>query len=1107
MRVFSTLLIICCFFFLRANAQKNTQLTQRNKLGYITPNGLLDTVFDRFGNKMSLASIAIDSKIRAMADSNTDNLAAKTTNSTPFSCGSGYFQLWLDVNCGLDGSSSAAIARRNVFCQVLNDLSAFIPSPLTTSGNKVNIWVRNLSTIPGVPYNALGLATSFYNLPYAPALSGIVDNTVWTTIHTGKDAFTNVVAPLTSSGWYPMGVADFFHGYVAFNFGAVNWHTDMTTAPATGEFDLYTVVLHEMVHALGFASLIDSSGHSKLGANFQYYSRYDQFLKTQSGANLLTHTGSCSMYSFAFNAALIPSAVLVPHPTICVQDSTDAAVAIKYNNGTINQDVYTSDCWQPGSSLSHFEDEWQVPASFTSATTLVPPFTNNQYFTMSNATIPGPVSATSPGPMKRALSPEERLALCDIGYSVATSFGNSTNLNSFTYTGSVCAGLNVAGVNDGILNGSFTNISYNGGWVWVHDILHNDNNADSFSCLEIVQGAGVISALTDTSFYFQPSALGINLLRYIPINKTTGVNGNITYIYIVNRPPNCSLLNPCTMLPNGGFESATDCGDLSHQFTTPPNLPHVDCWDPAIGSPDLYTRNCALAINQGAGDCNIPTGSTTPPTDAHNGAINNHFFGFFSSLELGYYLDEAIQTQMSTSLIPGHKYKMGCWAKINDGLGYAASDNAIAFSVTAAPIALVFNTFSAPGTLLDSFNITLGTIVNDWHYSSKTFVYNGPVGLTNLVVGGAPYLFNNGQAPHAGYIFVDDVDISPIENVDSLSLPDSLTTCQTIPDLSGYVSPTLVSGSSFSGMGVVNNAGIFSFNALTAALANGGPGLITITYSHPDAAGCIHNTYGQIQVNNLDTGFHAYASPDTICIGSNATVHLQAIGAPNYTWSPATGMTCPSCDTTSVIPTASTSYLVESNDTGNCHSVTSVKVYAFPDTVGLTMLYASPNPTSPGATVTASVNYATTAYSCTYVWMNHGIPFDTTSWNFVTYIKGPGNDTISVRAICYLTGCTDTANTSVFVVTDSSHTSSIFNNFENNTIRIYPNPANNLLHIDQLPSTAYYFLLDLVGSVIQQGALHQGDNTIATDVLSSGLYILEIVGAKGQKNMTKIMKR
>ena len=159
-----------------------------------------------------------------------------------------------------DPSNPADVARLAVMCQVLTDISNFIvPAPtLISSGQKVNIWVQHAA---GSGF--LGEATPFFNIPYSTTLSGIADNMIWITINSGTDAWTNVTTPLYPSGAY----SSFYHGAVAFQFdGTVAWHTDMTTAPLPGEYDLYTVALHEMMHALGFHTLLNYDATSMFGA-------------------------------------------------------------------------------------------------------------------------------------------------------------------------------------------------------------------------------------------------------------------------------------------------------------------------------------------------------------------------------------------------------------------------------------------------------------------------------------------------------------------------------------------------------------------------------------------------------------------------------------------------------------------------------------------------------------------------------------------------------------------------------------------------------------------------------------------------------------------------
>lgn len=288
------LLLICAY--------SKSQSQPPAEAGFYTPNGIFDKVFDRFGNGYKLSEIQI---------LETSTPGTPTTRDAIL-CSPGYFNLYFEIGSGMEGTSAVEINRRNVICQVFSDISTFINSPLTTSGNRVNIWVRDIGNIPGVGTPAtsgiLGLATTFYTAPAgAPASTGIVDGEIWKTIISGQDSYTNVASPLLTQGGGSFSTGStFYHGMVAFNFSnpAFNWHTDLTLTTAAGTYDLYTIALHEITHALGFASLINYDGGSKLFPGFNYYSRYDMFLKTQAGQSLITNSGSCSLYNWQFNPAI-----------------------------------------------------------------------------------------------------------------------------------------------------------------------------------------------------------------------------------------------------------------------------------------------------------------------------------------------------------------------------------------------------------------------------------------------------------------------------------------------------------------------------------------------------------------------------------------------------------------------------------------------------------------------------------------------------------------------------------------------------------------------------------------------------------------------------------
>ena len=88
---------------------------------------------------------------------------------------------------------------------------------------------------------------------------------------------------------------------IAFNFNDpnINWNTNLSINSPSNLYDLYTVILHEVVHSLGFNSFINENGASI--DPVPYYSRYDTFLRTNNNIPLLTF-GSCNMYDISFNS-------------------------------------------------------------------------------------------------------------------------------------------------------------------------------------------------------------------------------------------------------------------------------------------------------------------------------------------------------------------------------------------------------------------------------------------------------------------------------------------------------------------------------------------------------------------------------------------------------------------------------------------------------------------------------------------------------------------------------------------------------------------------------------------------------------------------------------
>ncbi len=149
----------------------------------LSPQGIFDKVYDYQGNTYNLADLRADSA----------SLVAKAIHYIP--CGNGYFHLYFEQGSGMENlTDQTHILRRDILCQVMNDLSNYLPQPNPANPTPVNIWVRDFTTAnPPPPAGVLAYASGFYVLPIINGVTGIVDNQIWKTIHSGLDAYTNNV--------------------------------------------------------------------------------------------------------------------------------------------------------------------------------------------------------------------------------------------------------------------------------------------------------------------------------------------------------------------------------------------------------------------------------------------------------------------------------------------------------------------------------------------------------------------------------------------------------------------------------------------------------------------------------------------------------------------------------------------------------------------------------------------------------------------------------------------------------------------------------------------------------------------------------------------------
>lgn len=855
--------------------------------GYATPTGVLDNVFDQRGLKYNLTDVIIDKT----GSNGRPPVVLINCNANSI------FNLYFEAGCGMeDTGNSAHNARRAVVCKLFQDLSDFLCPPGAPlqpgSATKVNIWVRNISNVYTNPAGYLGMASSFYCLPSSPTIGGIVDGEIWKTIHTGVDSYLNLTVPLTPLGGGGNQSGLFYHGMISFNFNdpSINWNTNLvtTTVPGT-QYDLYSAVLHEVVHALGFASLLDANGNSKLGANFKYFSRYDTFLQ-KSTTPVLT-TSSCGMYNNTFNtAAGLTVSALHPGGT-CTTDVTNCADAIRFA-GTVNVPVYTPNCFEESSSLSHFED-----MHFPSCNTLNG---DDNYFVMCNA--------GNQGMMRRYLKPEERSALCDIGYAVKGTYGVSGayingTATSFNYGVSACGGISVAGVNDGISNnGDYTFLANQGVnfSLSCSTILSNDVGATGgFVCLQDLTATSSfptsLSATSGTSasgpITLNSNLAGLHLLRYVPVSSS-GARGNITYIYVYVVPnvPGCTTApNSCNLVNNGRFESNNVNVTLATDFM----FNKVCDWK-GIG---FYTKY--FIPNGSTPDFNLPCNLYGYETDNISG--NNAYGAIlcYGDNTLGT-RSGILATELTSALSASTTYQIKFDVSTSEFFkfrNYQLQAFVSSLNPTSITGDLIPNTQLNTGILVSSPNIINNH--NGWTTLTLTFttsalqtnlkylyigVLNQPqtaVGTSSLSVPGCADTFN--FYPEDGSVYyIDNVSLVATGGA-VLDVPSTICSAQILSNLTTYLAAVPTTGF-FTGPGVVLTNGIYSFNA-----ASVGPGTYTITYNYNSSSGCPKTITDSIVVSSATMVNPTFNFATNICKNSTApTLPLTSNNGYSGTWSPAT---------------------------------------------------------------------------------------------------------------------------------------------------------------------------------------------------------------------------
>lgn len=178
--------------------------------------------------------------------------------------------------------------------------------------------------------------------------------------------------------------------FVTVDFG-YTWNDGLDPVQS-GEFDLFSTLLHEVTHGLGYLSLLASDGQSQFAPNTTF-TRFDELFALPASPGTPSITGS----PLEFRPSDAP---LTGGLDSVVFTGTNAATSFGSN-----PPIATPTTFFPGSSMGH----WQGPVGSFSAPS-----------TQQGAVVAVMNASTPPNTERREFAPFEIATLEDLGYSVQT---------------------------------------------------------------------------------------------------------------------------------------------------------------------------------------------------------------------------------------------------------------------------------------------------------------------------------------------------------------------------------------------------------------------------------------------------------------------------------------------------------------------------------------------------------------------------------------------------------------------------------------------------------------------------------------------------------------
>ncbi len=132
-------------------------------------------------------------------------------------------------------------------------------------------------------------------------------------------------------------------GLMTFHFG-YNWELDPNATPSGSEYDFFAVAFHELTHAVGFVSTLNSNGLGLFSDN--RWGTFAQYVTDKNG-NKIIDPGTFALNTAIWNAASVGG----------TNNGLffDGANAVARNGGNLVP-LYSPTSWSSGSSSSHVDE-------------------------------------------------------------------------------------------------------------------------------------------------------------------------------------------------------------------------------------------------------------------------------------------------------------------------------------------------------------------------------------------------------------------------------------------------------------------------------------------------------------------------------------------------------------------------------------------------------------------------------------------------------------------------------------------------------------------------------------------------------------------------------